>query len=705
MNEELKIKVLNIIQNEQNPVEAIGISKRLNIDLKTTNIILIELEKELKVRVTKKMKYTPTDYLFGTISVNKDKFGFVRCLDHKDIYINKSNLRKSIDGDNVVVQIIDKKNNEGKIIKILSRSKNIEVGQVVIMDDIKYIKLDDIKKQKILLIVKESKDNLVTGHKVSVKIGSLYRDNIYYADELKLIGHINDPGIDILSKAIVYNIDTKFPDKVIKEANTIPTEVSQDEIKNRKDLRNANIFTIDGDDAKDLDDAVSIELLPNGNYLLGVHIADVSYYVKENSELDKEAYKRGTSCYLADRAIPMLPHKLSNGICSLNEKLDRLTKSTIMEFDKDGNLVNYDIFDSVINSKKRMTYKKVNDCLENNNQDSTYEPFIEDLNKMKELSDILRKKRYQDGCIKFDVCEMKIIVDEKGKAKDVIKRERMESENLIEDFMISNNVTVASHICNMDLPFVYRTHGIPANDKIEDFLAFAKVMNERVIKLPQNLHCKAIKQILESLKESPNYEIYSKLLLKCMKKAVYEINNTGHFGLSLENYTHFTSPIRRYPDLLIHRTLNKYKDTNYYYYDEEKNEKQLELLNKACKHSSLKEQNADKCERDVNKMKAAEYMENHIGEIYSGKITEVTKNGFFVDIYNGVEGFVKITDLNKGYFDKKTYRIHGNNRCFKIGDIIETSVDATIKEIGYIDLSLIDKPEKNTSLKKTITKN
>ncbi|MDD4706410.1 MAG: ribonuclease R [Bacilli bacterium] len=697
MNEEIKIKILNIIYNEPNPIDAIYISKKANINLKDVCECLIELEKELKIRVTRKNKYTKTAFIFGKITIFKNGIGYV----NSDIQINKINLKNAINGDNVVVELIGK--NEGKVLKILSHEKNYEVGQVIVIGNQKYIKLDDTKKKNILLLV--NNDTLIVeGHKVAVKIGPIVKGNIYKAEEIKVIGHINDPGIDILSKAVMFDIATVFSEEVINEANNIPNKVIERDLINRKDLRNENIFTIDGDDAKDLDDAISIKVLPNGNYLLGVHIADVSHYVKENSELDKEAYRRGTSCYLADRVIPQLPPLLSNGICSLNENVDRLTKSCLMEFDQKGNLVNYELFDSVINSKKRMTYKKVNDCLENKNKDYSYEPFIQDLKCMQKLSDILRKKRENNGSINFDSKEMKIIIDENGKAIDVIKKERIESENLIEDFMIAANITVASHISYMDLPFVYRTHGEPDIEKLEEFFAFIKLMKEKISKIPKNMHPKVIRTILEELKDSPNYEIYSNLLLRCMQKAVYDVNNIGHFGLSLENYTHFTSPIRRYPDLLVHRLLDKYNKENFLY-NEERYDTLIKYLTIASRHSSIKEQNADKCEREVNKMKSAEYMENHIGETFTGKITSVSEFGFYVDIYNGIEGLVKLIDLNNAFFDKKTYTIYTNNQNYKMGDIVDVIIYSSNKEMSYINLLLANKPEKNKILKKVIGSN
>ncbi|MGE5455736.1 MAG: ribonuclease R [Ignavibacteriales bacterium] len=700
MNEEIKIKIMNALIEEHNPMEAIDISRKTNLDLRAVCEALIELEKELRVRLTKKGKYACSDYIFGKLSVINSGAGFVISYGNKDVYIKKGNLKNAIDGDNVVIEIIDEAKNEGKIIKILSHDKDYEVGQVVTIDNEQYIKLDDVKKRNILLALKDKNLSLVDGHKVTVKIGSLIKENVYSGYVIKVFGHVNDPGIDIVSKAMVFNIDIEFPDDVMEEVNNIPNTVLDNELIDRRDLRDKTIFTIDGDDAKDLDDAVSIEILPNGNYLLGVHIADVNHYVKKGSHLDKEAYKRGTSCYLADRVIPMIPHKLSNGICSLNGNVDRLTKTCMMEIDKKGNLINYDIFNSVINSKKRMTYKKVNDVLGCFNTDETYEPFKNDLIMMKQLSDILRRKRENNGSIDFDTTEMKIIVNECGRAIDILNKTRIESEKIIEDFMIEANVTVATHVSYMDLPFVYRVHGEPNEDKLKEFIKFVRLVSDKVVKLPKNMHPKAIRQIVESLKDDPEYGIYSNLLLRCMQKAVYDVNNIGHFGLSLDNYTHFTSPIRRYPDLLVHRALDQYQDQKYIN-NENKLKSQLEYLTEASKHSSLKEQNADKCEREVNKMKAAEYMEDHIGETFTGKATSVMEMGIYVDIYNGAEGLIKLINLDKGTYDPETFTIYtADGIQYRIGDQLEVIVDSSVKELGQINLSLVRKLEKVKTLQK-----
>lgn len=400
--------------------------------------------------------------------------------------------------------------------------------------------------------------NAMPGHKVLVRLLNR-QDNGYNAEVLTIIGHKNDPGIDILSIVYKYGIEVEFNDEVKNELNAIPDSVSEEETKNRVDLRNEIIFTIDGDDTKDIDDAISIEKLENGNYKLGVHIADVSYYVKEKTALYETAMERGTSVYLADRVIPMLPHKLSNGICSLNPNVDRLAISCIMEIDNNGKLISHDIFESVIKSRIQMTYKKVNKVLEENIIPEGYEEFADKLRLMQELADILRKMKIKRGYIDFDIDESKIIVDDTGKAIDVTLRNRGTGEKLIEDFMIMANETVAEHIAAYEfLPFIYRIHGEPSEEKITQFISYVSACGYKLTGKFKDIKPSDMQNILSQLKDTKEFSIFSDLLLRCMQKAVYDTNNIGHFGLGSRCYTHFTSPIRRFPDTTVHRLLRKY---------------------------------------------------------------------------------------------------------------------------------------------------
>jgi len=689
-------RILNLISTKNKAMDAIEISDFLGIDLEEVCKILIELEENLKIRLTKKGKYTLSDYKIGKISITKSGNGFVIMENENDIYIDHSNLNGAINGDIVAVELLKKHifhddKREGQIIKVLEHDKDIQVGEVLLQNNKRYIKLDDPKKHILIEVNEEDDKGVMEGHKVVINIGHKLKDNIYNGEIVKVIGHKNDPGIDILSIAAKYEINDIFPDEVIDEVEKKPLVVSMDELNNRRDLRNEEIFTIDGLDAKDLDDAVSLKILENGNYLLGVHIADVSYYVTEDSFIDSEALERGTSVYLADRVIPMLPHKLSNGICSLNGGVDRLTMSCEMEIDSKGDVVNYDIFESVINSKKRMNYKDVNEIIENNNIPLGYETFQNTILKMKELADILRENKIRRGYIDFDLDEPEIVVDETGKATDIKLRERGAGEKLIEDFMIVANETVATHIFYMELPFIYRIHGEPDEEKIMEFVKFVKLLGYKLEHIPKQFRPKDMQIMLEELHDKKEFTILSNLLLRSMKKAIYDPENIGHFGLASKCYTHFTSPIRRYPDLIVHRTLRKYLFKN------EINKETIDYLTKMlpiiAEHSSVKERAAIDCERDVNDMKMAEYMMDHIGEIFSGVVISTLPFGMFVRLPNGIEGLVKIETLPNGpyIYDEGTMTLRSdkNMRGYRIGDDVTVKAVSASKETSQIDFELV----------------
>ena len=433
------------------------------------------MEDELKVYHTNKnnyMLFNNSHLKIGKMMATKKSYGFVDIEGDEDIFIPPNAMNNAIHGDKVIVEITSKKgvSLEGRVVKIVDRKLKRMVGEVKNINGDLRIILDDEKIKLNIIIDKDKTLGAMDGHKVLVKITNKLKDNNYRGEVIKILGHKNDPGVDILSIVNKYEINDVFSDEVMEEVEKLPSSVSEEETRGRRDLRNKMIFTIDGDDTKDIDDAISLDILENGNYLLGVHIADVSYYVRENTRLYEEAYSRGTSVYLADRVIPMLPHKLSNGICSLNPNVDRLAVSCDMEIDHDGNVVNYEIYESVIKSKIQMTYKKVNKILEENIIPEGYEPYSETLIKMKELADILRKHMVNRGYIDFDIDEAKIIVNEKGEAIDVVLRERGVGEKLIEDFMIAANETVATCIYFMELPFIYRVHGEPNEEKIDNFL-------------------------------------------------------------------------------------------------------------------------------------------------------------------------------------------------------------------------------------------
>ena len=458
--------------------------------------------------------------------------------------------------------------------------------------------------------------------------------------------------------------------------------------------RKEEIFTIDGDDTKDIDDAISVEKLPNGNYKLGVHIADVSYYVREGSPLDNEAMERGTSVYLVDRVIPMLPHELSNGICSLNPNEDRLAISCVMEFNKSGKQISYEIFESVIRSNIQMTYKKVNSILEKNEVPEGYEPYVDTLKTMSELATILRKEKIRRGYIDFGVDEAKILVDEKCVPTDIVLRDRGVGENLIEDFMIAANECVASHIYFMNLPFIYRVHEYPQEEKIRSFLGFISGLGYHVNGNIKDFKPTTMQNILEQLKDKPEYKILSTLLLRSMQKAVYRPENLGHYGLASSCYTHFTSPIRRYPDTTVHRLLRTYLFDNKI--DMRTIRKWEEKLVYIAEHSSERERASVDCEREVEDMKMAEYMEKHIGEEYEGMISSITGFGMFVELDNLIEGLVPIKDMKDFFhFDEEHLCLVGERSHVKytIGERVIVKVVRASKEDKTIDFEIIRKVE------------
>ena len=700
----MKEKVLNIITSHNKALTYEEIFAQLTEkEQEHLNEILIELQNNLQIRVTNKGKYEKFNdktQKIGTIVTNPKGFGFVIVDgENNDYYVSKNHINGAINGDNVIISVIDEQKHEAVVRKITQRNlSNLLVGEFYIKDNKNFIKLDDDKLSIVVEINKEDTNGAVPGHKVVVKIDSnVDKSNYYQGKVIRILGHKDDPGVDILSIAAKYHINDIFPDEVLKELENIPSEVKPEEYKNRKDLQNQMIFTIDGDDTKDIDDAISLDKLPNGNYQLGVHIADVSYYVKENTALGDEAYKRGTSSYLADRVIPMLPHQLSNGICSLNPNATRLAISCVMEIDDKGNTLNSAIFESVIKSRKQMTYKCVNQILEEDSIPEGYEPFADKLKQMHELAQIIRKNKSQKGYIDFDTDEPKIIVDETGKAIDIKKRERGEGEKLIEDFMISANEAVASTIAYMDLPFIYRVHAIPDEEKMQNFLKFINVLGYKVNANLKNITPKTVQGILGQLKDKEEYPILSTVLLRCMKKAIYDNNNIGHFGLASKFYTHFTSPIRRFPDLTVHRLLRSYlfkhqinnETINYY----------NNTLPQIALQSSERERAAVDCERDVTDMKMAEYMLNHIGELYKGTISTVTNYGIYVELPNMVEGMIKIEDLMDDYYfyQESTFCliVKRTKKRYMLGDKINVIVDSVIKDKGLINFKPAGKGDKN----------
>ena len=688
-------KIIQILSEENMALDVHEIESRLGFntveELKELLKELNRLEDEYKVYRTKKDKYmlfNNSNLKLGKLMGTKKGYAFVDIEGDEDVFITFDNLNGAINNDQVIVEIISKKGLrlEGRILKVIERKVQNFVGKVYFKNHKCLIDLDD-KKVNLNIVVDPDKSlGAVSGHKVVVRLLNKI-DNINYKGAIiKILGHVDDPGVDILSIAAKYEIEDEFPKDVLEQLKNIPDHVLESEYEGRTDLREEVIFTIDGDDTKDIDDALSIEKLDNGNYKLGVHIADVSYYVKENTPLDEEAYKRGTSVYLANTVIPMLPHQLSNGICSLNPDVDRLAVSCIMEIDSNGEVVEYDIFESVIKSRIQMTYKKVNAILERNIIAEGYEPYVEKLHLMSELAEILRANKVRKGYIDFNIDEAKIITNEDGEAIDVKLRERGTGEKLIEDFMIAANETVARHITYMEYPFIYRIHGEPNEEKINTFLNFVSILGHSVHKM-KKITPKAMQELLNELKDVKEYHILSPLLLRSMQKAVYDKTNIGHFGLASKCYTHFTSPIRRYPDTTVHRLLRTYlfnKNINMdtiNYWDQK--------LAPISLHTSERERASIECEREVDDMKMAEYMEKHIGEEFEGVVSSVMSFGMFIELPNKVEGLVRIDDLTDDYYryDESTFALVGNNnkRGYRLGDEVKVIVKAASKINHTVD--------------------
>lgn len=699
---DMEQNILDIIKSSDKALSVYELYDALALnnvdDLKKLLKTLNRMEDNLKVYRTKKdnyMLFSNSHLKIGTMIGNKKGFGFVNVDDSNiDIFVAPSNMNNAIDKDRVIVEVINEKGDEieGKVVRIVDRNLDVMVGEYIQGKNGKgTIKLDNDKLKIEIEIDKEASMNAIDGHKVLVKVGKKLRGNEYKGHIIKILGHKTDPGVDILSIAAKYDIEEEFPEAVLEEVEKIPDHVLEHEYEGRRDLREEIIFTIDGADTKDIDDAISIEKLENNNYKLGVHIADVSYYVRENTEIDKDAYLRGTSVYLADRVIPMLPRQLSNGICSLNPDVDRLAISCVMEIDEKGKVVDYEIFESVIKSKKQMTYTNVNKILEDNIIPEGYEEFVDKLKLMGDCAKRLRKAKIKNGYIDFEIEEAKLIVDDKGEVTEVTLRDRGTGEKLIEDFMVAANETVASHIYYMELPFVYRVHGIPSEEKIQNFLKFVGVLGHRVNGKIKDLTPIAMQNLLEQLKDVKEYHILSAQLLRCMQKAIYDKVNIGHFGLGSQCYTHFTSPIRRYPDTTVHRLLRTYlfnhnmdKDTLEYW------DNKLVFL---TEHSSERERAAADCEREVDDMKIAEYMEKHIGEEYEGMINSVLNFGMFVELPNLIEGLVKIDSLkdDRYIYDETTFSLVGQSskRRYRLGDKVKVKCVAASKEMKTVDFEII----------------
>lgn len=700
----MKDKIIEVLKSSNRAIDIFDISDLLGLasveDMKVLMDTLRSLEDEAIVYHTNKDRYMLIENSHlkkGIMRANKKGFGFVDVEElDDDIYISKDNMNGAIHDDFVLVEVTSKLNIdrlEGRVLRIIKRSATRYIGEINFSHDIGYVTLDDAKINLKIEVARKDALNAVDGHKVVVSLGEKIDHHGRYTGKVEeIIGHKNDPGVDILSIVYKYNIQTEFSDEVKQEVSEMPMEVLESDLSGRRDLRDMEIFTIDGDDTKDIDDAISISYLPNGNYKLGVHIADVSYYVKEGSPLDLEAMERGTSVYLVDRVIPMLPHELSNGICSLNPNVDRLAISCMMEFDQEGKQVDYEIFPSVIRSRIQMTYKNVNRILMKNEVPEGYESYVSSLGKMEELAQILRRAKDKRGYIDFSVDEAKILVDDACKPVEVVLRDRGLGEMLIEDFMIAANECVASHIFYMELPFIYRVHEYPKEERIRSYLSFIGTLGYQIPGNIKDTRPKTIQNLVHFLSDKKEFKILSSLLLRSMQKAVYKEENLGHYGLASPCYTHFTSPIRRYPDTTVHRLLR------IYLFKEDISAKTRshweQKLVYIAEHSSSRERASIDCEREVEDMKMAEYMEEHIGEEYEGMICSVMSFGMFIQLDNLIEGLVPIRDmLDFFHYDEERMTLTGERShiTYTIGERVLVKVVRASKEERTIDFEIIKK--------------
>ena len=701
----MRDNIINILKNSDKALTIYELQERLDLhdvsEVKELSDELRKLEEEVIIYCSNKGRYMMLEDSHlrkGVLRANKKGFGFVEIENlEDDVYVAPENMNGAIHDDIVLVEITSKMHLdrlEGRILRVLKRQVERYIGEITFDEKgIGHITLDDSKIKLNIEVSKENSLNAVDGHKVVVELIKKLNNNFKYSGKVvEIIGHKNDPGVDILSIVYKYNIHTDFPGDVKEEVKSLPMEVRDIDMIGRRDLRNMEIFTIDGDDTKDIDDAISIERMNNGHYKLGVHIADVSYYVKEGSPLDNEAMERGTSVYLVDRVIPMLPHELSNGICSLNPNVDRLAISCVMEFDHDGKQLDYEIFPSVIRSRIQMTYKKVNSILEDNVVPEGYELYEKSLRLMAELADILRKMKIKRGYIDFEVDEPKILVDESCKPIDVVLRDRGTGEKLIEDFMIAANECVATHIYFMALPFIYRVHEVPKEEKLRSYLSFVGSLGYQVPGDLKDTSPKTVQRIIKYLEDKPEFKILSSLLLRSMQKAVYRPENLGHYGLASQCYTHFTSPIRRYPDTTVHRLLRTYLFNKEL--DMGTVRKWEQKLVYISEHSSDRERASVDCEREVEDMKMAEYMEDHIGEEYEGMISSVTSFGMFIELDNLIEGLVPLRDMKDFFhYDEEHMTLIGERSHVKytIGEKVLVKVVRASKEEKTIDFEIIRK--------------
>ncbi|WDZ57732.1 ribonuclease R [Paenibacillus polymyxa] len=669
--------------------------------------LLNALEEDGKILLTRTNRYgvpERMDLQRGRLQAHAKGFAFLIPEDreHPDVYIHANDLKSAMNGDTVLVRVTSKGpaggRLEGEVVRIVKRAVLQVVGVFQSHEAYGFVLPDDKRINRDIFIPKDSFNGAVNGQKVVVRIVSYPEGRAAAEGEvLEVLGHKDDPGVDILSVIRKHQLPEAFPDEVMAEADQAPDAITEEEIirQGRRDLRDKVIVTIDGEDAKDLDDAVNVERLPNGNYRLGVHIADVGYYVRENSKLDQEAYNRGCSVYLVDRVIPMLPHRLSNGICSLNPQVDRLTLSCEMEFNEHMKVVKHDIFTSVIKTKERMTYTNVRKILEEEDAElmERYKDLVDIFRTMKDLALKLRANRMRRGAVDFDFDEAKVIVDDEGKAVDIVKRDRTIAEQIIEEFMLAANETVAEHFHWLKVPFLYRIHEDPDPEKLQNFMAFAANFGHQIKGRGNSIHPRALQTLLEDIQGTKEQTVLSTMMLRSMKQAKYDAESTGHFGLAAEYYSHFTSPIRRYPDLVIHRVIREVLENGGALTDE-RQEYLTARMPDIAQQSSERERVAVDAERDTEQMKKAEYMLDKVGEEFEGIISSVTSFGMFIELDNTVEGLTRLSALTDDYyhFDEQHMALIGErtSKVFRIGDEVKVRVARVNMEDYTIDFELVD---------------
>ena len=682
----MKIKELCIV---------LGVTKQ---DRPVLERILLELQEEGKIELSKRGKYFKAESknVTGVFTAHQRGFGFVTIEgENEDIFIPGDKVNGAMHMDTVEIAVLPTtsgKRKEGAVLKVIERGMKHVVCTYEASENFGFAVPDNTRFGSDIFIPKGKSMGAVAGHKVVVEVTSYgKKDKKPEGRVVEIIGHINDPGTDILSIVKAYDMPVEFSEKIMHQVENVSKEVTDADMAGRMDLRDWTMVTIDGEDAKDLDDAVSL-FMDGDNYVLGVHIADVSNYVQEHSALDVEALKRGTSVYLVDRVIPMLPHALSNGICSLNEAQNRLTLSCIMTINPKGEVIDHKIAETVIKTKRRMTYTNVKKILEDKDPEvmEEYKELVPMFEKMAELASILRKRRMKRGSIDFDFPETKVILNDKGEPIDIKPYDRNVATKLIEDFMLIANETVASHFFWQEIPFVYRTHENPDTEKIHKLSTFINNFGYSLHIGADEVHPKELQKLLEKIEGTDEEALISRLTLRSMKQARYTTACTGHFGLAASYYCHFTSPIRRYPDLQIHRII---KETLRGRMNAKRIEHYESILDEVAKQSSQMERRADEAERETIKLKKCEYMAKHVGEEFEGVISGVTEWGFFVELPNTVEGLVRVTELKDDFYQfyEDTYELVGEatNKRYKLGQKVKVVVESTDKLMRTIDFALV----------------